>query len=485
MQDGAAGKPVSRFVQRKGHRLRNRKVLARRRHPRGEDVLPMQERRTRASRPSVWSSGPKESLPSAGKTAGDDPHRRAEIALKERINEINANLALTEDERALAITRVTAEAAKEAEVENLVNQAKEAGLAITPQLFAQYNALAQAKVNAIIQDQQIATANKLAADAEKQRTDALKQLNQQAQQMVGGAITGFIQRSPQRRRCRRGVQQHAEPHHRQPDQHGGADGGAVAVQSGWRRWLAGRSVRRGAFRRHRRPDGISEAQWSIRVCSSAPGAWPAAAWSAARCRSSRTAARWSFRRTWSAVAAAASTIRCTSENKISIDMAGTGYVAANSAERQAVRREHAEDHPGRAGARIAAGRTVAKGAGLMPFDGTDQCWMPDVPVARDDEWRLQGGAVRRRLCAAHAGRHQCAEPQMVAHLGHPRGGGYQRHGGLSSRRRKAMPSSSRNSRPAIFYKCLVRCLAHRLGSADGRAASGTARCRPNSSRPMG
>ena len=25
----------------------------------------------------------------------------------------------------------------------------------------------------------------------------------------------------------------------------------------------------------------------------------------------------------------------------------------------------------------------------MPFDGTDQCWMPDVPVARDDEWRLR------------------------------------------------------------------------------------------------
>jgi phage-related protein len=24
----------------------------------------------------------------------------------------------------------------------------------------------------------------------------------------------------------------------------------------------------------------------------------------------------------------------------------------------------------------------------MPFDGTDQCFMPDVPVARDDEWRL-------------------------------------------------------------------------------------------------
>lgn len=25
----------------------------------------------------------------------------------------------------------------------------------------------------------------------------------------------------------------------------------------------------------------------------------------------------------------------------------------------------------------------------MAFDGTDNCWMPDVPVARDDEWRLK------------------------------------------------------------------------------------------------
>jgi phage-related protein len=25
----------------------------------------------------------------------------------------------------------------------------------------------------------------------------------------------------------------------------------------------------------------------------------------------------------------------------------------------------------------------------MAFDGTDNCWMPDVPLARDDEWRLR------------------------------------------------------------------------------------------------
>jgi phage-related protein len=25
----------------------------------------------------------------------------------------------------------------------------------------------------------------------------------------------------------------------------------------------------------------------------------------------------------------------------------------------------------------------------MAFDGSDLCWMPDVPVTRDDEWRLR------------------------------------------------------------------------------------------------
>lgn len=28
----------------------------------------------------------------------------------------------------------------------------------------------------------------------------------------------------------------------------------------------------------------------------------------------------------------------------------------------------------------------------MMFDGTDPCWMPDVPVGRDDEWRLRQAA---------------------------------------------------------------------------------------------
>ena len=25
----------------------------------------------------------------------------------------------------------------------------------------------------------------------------------------------------------------------------------------------------------------------------------------------------------------------------------------------------------------------------MAFDGTDNCWYPDIPLARDDEWRLR------------------------------------------------------------------------------------------------
>ena len=116
-----------------------------------------------------------------------------EIALKEKINAINADGTLKENERALAIATVTAEAAKEAEVERLVNQAKEAGLAITPALIAQYQALAQAKVNAIVTDQQLAIAQREAAKATQEQQQAIQQFNQQMQQMAVGAISGLVQ----------------------------------------------------------------------------------------------------------------------------------------------------------------------------------------------------------------------------------------------------------------------------------------------------
>lgn len=115
-----------------------------------------------------------------------------EIALKERINVINANLSLTENERALAIARVTAEAAKEAEVERLLAQAREAGLAITPQLIAQYNALAQAKVNAVITNQQLAISERDTVKATEEQRQAQKELAEQITQMGQSAIGGLV-----------------------------------------------------------------------------------------------------------------------------------------------------------------------------------------------------------------------------------------------------------------------------------------------------
>lgn len=115
-----------------------------------------------------------------------------EIALKEKINAINADVSLSEDQRALSITKVTAEAAKEAEVERLLAQAKEAGLVATPQLIAQYQALAQAKVNAIITDKQLAITQKEAAKSAQDQADAIKQFNQQISGMAQSAVSGLI-----------------------------------------------------------------------------------------------------------------------------------------------------------------------------------------------------------------------------------------------------------------------------------------------------
>jgi Prophage tail length tape measure protein len=115
-----------------------------------------------------------------------------ETALKEKINAINADVSLSEDQRALSITKVTAEAAKEAEVERLLAQAKEAGLVATPQLIAQYQALAQAKVNAIITDKQLAITQKEAAKSAQDQANAIKQFNQQIASMAQSAIGGLI-----------------------------------------------------------------------------------------------------------------------------------------------------------------------------------------------------------------------------------------------------------------------------------------------------
>ena len=92
-------------------------------------------------------------------------------------------------------------------------------------------------------------------------------------------------------------------------------------------------------------------------------------------------------------------------------------VAANSENAKQFGAEYAETDPGRNGARKPAGRPAAKGARLMAFDGTDQCWVPDIPVARDEEWRMTSCAIRRRLRAAHARRHQCAQQKWSLTLG--------------------------------------------------------------------
>ena len=115
-----------------------------------------------------------------------------DIALKEKINTINADLTLSEDQRSLAIAKVTAEAAREAEVEKLVNQAREAGLAITPELIAQYQALAQAKVNAILTDKQLAITQRETAKAAADQAEATKQLAQQISSMAQSAISGLV-----------------------------------------------------------------------------------------------------------------------------------------------------------------------------------------------------------------------------------------------------------------------------------------------------
>ena len=66
-----------------------------------------------------------------------------QIALQEQINAINRDTTKTADEKAIAITKATAEMAKEAEVERLITQARAAGIIVDKEKREEYAALAQ------------------------------------------------------------------------------------------------------------------------------------------------------------------------------------------------------------------------------------------------------------------------------------------------------------------------------------------------------
>ena len=108
-----------------------------------------------------------------------------QASLANRINEINANATLTADQKAIAV-------AVETELQNALNTAQQNNITLTEQQIEQIRLKATANAQAALGAKAIADAERQAAVDAKARTDALKQFNQQAAQVVAGGLSSFI-----------------------------------------------------------------------------------------------------------------------------------------------------------------------------------------------------------------------------------------------------------------------------------------------------
>ena len=115
-----------------------------------------------------------------------------QAALQERINQITTDSALKEDEKALAIARATAEAAKQVEIEKLRAEAIANDIELTPQVIADIERVASARANAAVREKELGIEQKNTTERTKEQADEAKRLADAYTQMAQSAVSGLV-----------------------------------------------------------------------------------------------------------------------------------------------------------------------------------------------------------------------------------------------------------------------------------------------------
>lgn len=110
---------------------------------------------------------------------------REQVELQQKINEINANAALTDEQQQFQIDKLTAST-------KLLNQAKAEGIVITDAVRATIEQQATAYATAEQQQRQLAMTQKDSVSAAKELAQAQEQLGQQYAGIAKSALSGFI-----------------------------------------------------------------------------------------------------------------------------------------------------------------------------------------------------------------------------------------------------------------------------------------------------